>query len=143
MLSYYVNRDAYATLPDEYKTALEAACAESNVTMLAGYDVKNVAALETIRTAGVTLRPFPDDLMSAARDASLALMSDQAAADPAYRKVHASFAKWQKESALWFAQAEETYTDFVFAGGGEKKSGGNREKGTGSDGEDSSTQSVR
>lgn len=116
MLSYYVNRDAYAKLPEEYKAALEAACAESNVTMLAGYDVKNVAALRTIRAAGVTLRPFPDDLMIAARDASLALMSDQAAADPAYRKVHASFATWQKESASWFAQAEETYTEFVFAG---------------------------
>ncbi|MCB0713222.1 MAG: TRAP transporter substrate-binding protein DctP [Ignavibacteriae bacterium] len=115
MLSYYVNRDAYEKLPAEYKAALEVACAESNVKMVAAYDAGNAGALKTVRDAGVVLRPFPDDVMRAARQAATQIMEDQAAADPVYAKVYAAFKMWRDESAEWLSLAEDSYTRFMFA----------------------------
>ena len=115
MVSYYINRDAWEKLPDEYKGVLETACAESNLMMPAAYDAGNARGLKTIRDSGVILRPFPDDVMRAAREATRQIMEEQAAADPAYAKVYNAFKAWRKESAAWLSLAEEAYTRFAFA----------------------------
>ena len=78
------------------------------------YDAKNPAALQRILAAGVTMRPFDDDLMSAAQDVSLQLMEDRAAADAAYRKLHESWKKARKELFQWFSVAELSYAQFAF-----------------------------
>ena len=114
MLSYYVNRDAWEKLPSEYQGVLETACAESNVMMMAGYDTKNILALEKIKEAGVVLRPFPDDVMSQAREAAQQIMEDQARTDSTYAKVYNAFKEWQKQSSAWLSLAEDTYTRFAF-----------------------------
>ncbi|MCE2502953.1 MAG: TRAP transporter substrate-binding protein DctP [Chlorobi bacterium] len=114
MLSYYINRDAWEKLPSEYQGALETACAESNVTMMAGYDAKNMAALTTIREADVALRPFPADVLKRAREAAQQIMEDRAVADPGYAKVYKAFTKWRDQSSAWLGLAEEMYTGFAF-----------------------------
>ncbi len=114
-LSYYVNRDAWEKLPKEYQSALQVACAESNITMTAAYDVGNVQALQKIRAAGVTLRPFPQDVMEAAYRTTNELLEEQAAKDPEYDRILQAYRKWQRESADWFSLGEKTYEDFSFS----------------------------
>ena len=114
MLSYYINRDAWNKLPEEYQSALEVACAESNLQMLAFYDAGNAKALGTIRDADVNLLPFPADVMRAAQRASTDIMEEQAAADSGYAKVYEAFKAWQTLSSGWLGLAEEAYTQFAF-----------------------------
>ena len=47
-LSIYVNAKQWAALPQAYQEALEVACAEANVHMLARYDAKNTEALRRL-----------------------------------------------------------------------------------------------
>ena len=114
-LSYYVNRDAWEKLPPEYQTAVEVACAESNITMLAGYDARNAEALKTVRDAGVVLRPFPDDVMVAARDAARQIMEEQAEVDAMYARVYKAYRDWAELTAEWLGLGEKDYQNFIFS----------------------------
>ena len=77
--------------------------------MQARYDAKNPPALQRIIDAGVTLRPFSEDIMSAAREASQQLLEEQAAADPAYAKIYAHWKAARTDAFRWFGTAELAY----------------------------------
>ncbi len=113
-LSYYVNRDAWEKLPSEYQAALQVASAESNIQMLAGYDARNAEALQTIRAANVALRPFPDDIMVAAKEATRQIMDEQAASNPQYASLYRAYTKWGDLTADWLGLGEKAYQDFMF-----------------------------
>ena len=113
MLSYYVNRTSWESLPSDYRAAIATAAAESNVGMLAGYDAGNLQALGTLREAGAVLHPFPEDVMQQAYDAAREILEEEASADPSYRKVYDAFRSWQRESAGWFDLAEGEYARFM------------------------------
>ncbi len=114
-LSFYVNRDAWDRLPSAYRQALEVATAEANLLMLARYDARNPPALQRLLAAGVSLRPFPDEVMRAAERTSFDLMEEQAAADATYRKVYEAFKQWRTDSYRWFGTAERGYAAYAFS----------------------------
>jgi TRAP-type mannitol/chloroaromatic compound transport system substrate-binding protein len=64
----------------------------------------------------ITIRPFADSIMTAARDASEQLLSDAAAGDAAYGKLLAHWRKFRDESFGWFGSAELAYANFAFPG---------------------------
>src|SRR5947208_7385996 len=64
-LDVFVNTAAWEKLPKDYQAALEAACYEANVDMVAKYDAVNPPALRRLVAAGVQLRPFPREIMEA------------------------------------------------------------------------------
>src|SRR6202521_5298794 len=64
-LDLLVSIKAWEELPPEYKSALEAACAEANVDMVAKYDAVNPPALKRLLGNGVHLLPFSNDIMAA------------------------------------------------------------------------------
>lgn len=115
-MSIYVGRAAWDALPAEYREILSVAAAQAGLSMQAKYDALNPPALERILGQGVTLRPFTDDVMAAARDASAQLLADEAATDPEYAKVFAAWSSFREASFRWFGQAELAYGRFAFAG---------------------------
>ncbi len=113
-LSFYVNKQQYESLPAEYREVLKAACHEAGIAMQTRYDVGNPPALQRIRQAGVAVTPFSTDLMDAAREASRALLNEQAAADPEYKKIFEHWDKFRQESFAWFATAELSYAQHAY-----------------------------
>ncbi|MEZ4237587.1 MAG: TRAP transporter substrate-binding protein [Myxococcota bacterium] len=113
-LSFYFHQPTFDALPASYREILRAACAESGVAMQTRYDARNPAALQRIREAGVDVRPFTEDLMAAARDASRALLEEEAGKDPAYRKIYEQWDAFRRASFGWFDTAERAYADFAF-----------------------------
>ena len=114
-LSFYINKTAWEQLPADYKAALEAAAAEANVDMVASYDAKNPVALSRLLDEeDVSLRPFSDDVMNRAREITLDILSSEAAADPAYRRIWDSYNAWRKVSNRWLRTSENTYASFAF-----------------------------
>lgn len=113
-LSYYVQQSAWDALPAVYREIFTAAAQESAVVMQARYDARNPAALGRLIDAGVTLRPFVDEIMVAAREASNQMLVDDAAKDPAYRKVFDHWRKFRDESFGWFGLAELAYQNAAF-----------------------------
>ncbi len=112
-ITFYVNQDAYNTLPAGYKEALAAATSEAGARMLTRYDAQNPAALQRLIQAGVQLRPFPTDLMQAAQKATAAHLAD-GDRDGLYRRIHASYGKAADLMRPWFGTAEQSYANFVY-----------------------------
>lgn len=113
-LSFYVGEAAWSALPAAYKEIFRSACLEASVRMQAKYDMRNPPALRRLLDAGVQLSPFPEDVMSAASEASVQLLEDLAAADPGYRKVYAHWKKARGDLFQWFGASELAYARFAF-----------------------------
>ncbi|MFB6279090.1 MAG: TRAP transporter substrate-binding protein [Salinibacter sp.] len=118
-LTFYVNRDAYESLPTQYQEALKTAAAEANIRMLAEYDHKNPAALDRLLDKGATLRRFPDDVMQRAQKVTTQLLEDNASGNKQYRKIYDSYKAAREDAYRWFGTAEMAYADFSFPRSGE------------------------
>ena len=113
MYSFYVNTKVWEGLPKEYQAAFEAAAAEANIDMMAEYDFKNPPALRRLVGSGTKLHAYPIDLMKAAQNAAFDLYEEEAAKNPAFKKMYEPWKKFRSEIMLWHRFAENTYSNFV------------------------------
>ena len=102
-------------MPKEYQAIVEAACAEAYVWMLGKYDANNPAALKRLIANGVTLAPFPNDVMAACYKASEENYEEIAAKNPKFMKVYESWRKFRDEQVQWFSIAEARMDGFMVA----------------------------
>jgi TRAP-type mannitol/chloroaromatic compound transport system substrate-binding protein len=114
-LSVYVNAKQWASLPKPYQEALEVACAEANVNMLARYDARNTEALRKLVSAGAQLRPLPVPVMQACYNAAQDLYSELASKNPDFKKIYEPWGRFRDDQYLWFRVAENTYDNFVYS----------------------------
>jgi TRAP-type mannitol/chloroaromatic compound transport system substrate-binding protein len=113
-LTFYINRDAWNSLPTVYQEAISTASAAASVAMITSYDAKNPQAFDRLVNEGVQLRPFSTDIMQAAEKQAFEIMEEQAAADAAYNKVYTAFKTFRDASYRWFSTAENAYADYAF-----------------------------
>jgi TRAP-type mannitol/chloroaromatic compound transport system substrate-binding protein len=88
-------------LPQAYKEAFEAACAEANQDMLAKYDAYNMQALRRLLSAGVQLRFWSPEIMKALQTATNEAFAETAARDANFKRVHAAWKTFKDEQVLW------------------------------------------
>lgn len=110
MLTFYVNREAWASLPKNYQDAFEAAAEVANHDMMMKYDAKNPPALSRLIEGGTELRAFSSEIMAAAQRESFALLEEEAVNDPLYARVYASWKQVHEEYYRWFATSERSYS---------------------------------
>lgn len=113
-LTFYVNLKKWRELPAPYQAAFETAAAEANVTMLAEYDAKNPPALMRLVRQGVKLHPFPQDVMVAARDEAFKMYAEEAAKNPAFKRIYDEWKKFRETSMQWMKLAEASYSNFLY-----------------------------
>src|SRR5438876_7697699 len=112
-LDLFVNIAAWEKLPKDYQGALEAACYEANVDMVAKYDAVNPPALRRLVAAGVQLRPFPREIMQASYKAATEVFDETSAKNAAFKKVFEPWRKFRDEEILWFRVAEQNFDQFM------------------------------
>ncbi len=100
-LSTYVNQKAWDSLPAEYKAAIEAASAETNVKMVAEYDAKNPPALQRLVNNGVQLRNWPTAILDAKRKAAFDIYAEEAGKNAAFKKVFDSWNRFRVDQNRW------------------------------------------
>jgi len=113
-LTFYVNLKKWQELPDPYKAVFETAAAEANVTMLAAYDARNPPALMRLVKQGVKLHPFPQDVMVAARQEAFKMYEEEAARNPAFKRIYGEWNKFREASMQWMKLAEASYANFLY-----------------------------
>ncbi len=113
-LSFYVNLKKWEALPPVYQAAFEAAAIEANLTMLTEYDAKNPPALARLKKHGVKLHAFPKDVMEAAYQAAFQLYDEEAARNPAFKRIYTEWRKFRDDAIEWFALAEAAYGNFLY-----------------------------
>jgi TRAP-type mannitol/chloroaromatic compound transport system substrate-binding protein len=113
-LSFYVNQNKWKALPPAYQHAFETACVEANTLMLAAYDTKNPQALMRLVQQGVQLHAYPEDVLTAAKQAAFALYEEEAGKNPRFAKVYAEWKKFRDLELQWFKVAEASYANFLY-----------------------------
>ncbi|MGI9031946.1 MAG: TRAP transporter substrate-binding protein [Ilumatobacteraceae bacterium] len=97
-----------------YDDVNQAAAFKASVIMLARYDQRNPEAFAEIEAnSAITVSQYPDDVLVAARDESLALYDELAAADPDFKTLLDSWSAYRDLSARWFGTAELSITEFA------------------------------
>jgi TRAP-type mannitol/chloroaromatic compound transport system substrate-binding protein len=112
-LDLFVNTKAWAELPKDYQSILEAACFEANMNMLAKYDAVNPPALKRLVAAGVQLRPFSKDILNACYAAANEVYAETSAKNPKFKKVFDAWKTFRDDEILWFRVAENTFDNFM------------------------------
>ncbi len=114
-LSVYVNIKQWQSLPKSYQEALETACAEANIHMVAKYDAKNTEALRKLVAAGAQLRAFPRPVMEACLKVAYELYDELGAKYPEFKKIYEPWRKFRDDEFLWFRIAENSYDNFMYS----------------------------
>ena len=113
MYSFYINTNEWAKLPKEYQAAIQAACYEANIGMMAEYDAKNPKALVSLVKQGVKLHAFSPEIMKAAHIAAFDLYEQEASSNPSFRKIYEPWKAFRQSEFLWHRVAEQTMTNFL------------------------------
>jgi TRAP-type mannitol/chloroaromatic compound transport system substrate-binding protein len=114
-IDLFVGIKALQALPPEYRSILEAACAEANVTVQAKYDAVNPPALKRLIANGVQLRPFSNEIMAACYKASRETYDDIAAKNSKFKKIYDSWKPFLADQIEWVAVAENRFENFMIA----------------------------
>jgi TRAP-type mannitol/chloroaromatic compound transport system substrate-binding protein len=112
-LDLFVNTKAWAELPKDYQSILEAACYEANMSMLAKYDAVNPPALKRLVAAGVQLRPFSKEVLAACYKAANEVYAETSAKNPKFKKVYDHWKAFRDDEILWFRVAENNFDNFM------------------------------
>ena len=108
-----VNKQKYEALPPAFKSILQAACFQANQTMLAQYDTRNITALKSLVAKGTLLRPYPNEVMVAAYDASQKIYAELNESNKNWREIYQSLRAYQTDAIRWFSIAELAQDSFM------------------------------
>jgi TRAP-type mannitol/chloroaromatic compound transport system substrate-binding protein len=107
------NLAKWNALPQTYQTVVRAAAELANADVLARYDALNPQAVRRLVESGAKLRAFPQDVMEACWQASVAEFRDAGAADPNFQRVHDAYMSFRNEQYVWWQVAEYPYDNFI------------------------------
>ncbi len=118
-LSLLVNQKAWNDLPAEYQAMLQAASIQAHTQMQALYDSRNAAAIARMLAGedgqgGIDMRPYSEEIMTAAAKATNELLEEQASSDATYRQIYDQWKKFREDSQRWFGTAESAFAQFAF-----------------------------
>jgi TRAP-type mannitol/chloroaromatic compound transport system substrate-binding protein len=109
-----INLEEWNKLPQEYQEAIKSAAFEANTIMMARYDAKNPAALaKLMNESEVELRPYPDDVMQAAEEASFELYDQFSTQDTDFGSVFKEWKAFRDSIQPWFGYAETSFLNFT------------------------------
>ena len=108
-----VNLAKWNELPKNYQAVFTSACEAANCDMMASYDHKNPAALRRLVAGGAELRPFSQEVLQAAFDASTATYTEIMGSNAAFKKIFESQMAFRKDAYLWAQISEYTFDTFM------------------------------
>jgi TRAP-type mannitol/chloroaromatic compound transport system substrate-binding protein len=108
-----INLDKWNSLPKAYQAILTDACAAANSNMLGKYDAKNAIALKELVGGGAVLRPYSQEILNAAYDASLATYTELREKSPYFKKIYDDQLAFKKDGYLWAQIGEYTFDTFM------------------------------
>jgi TRAP-type mannitol/chloroaromatic compound transport system substrate-binding protein len=97
-----VSIDALNALPDDLRAIVEAACATENILSLGQSEWDNAARLKTlVEDKGVIIRTYPQEILAAAKKATVETLEDLAGRDALTGETVASFLAARQHLAEW------------------------------------------
>jgi TRAP-type mannitol/chloroaromatic compound transport system substrate-binding protein len=108
-----VNAKVWDALPKAYQQVLEAVVGETNVWSVGRYDYLNVAALRRLVANGAQLRPYSREILTACHKATQDTYAELGDKNARFKKVHAQWDKFRRDTQSWFRVAEDSSANFL------------------------------
>lgn len=109
-LEFIVNEEAYNALPADLQKIVEVATRAVNQDMLDEYTARNNQAMQKlINEHGVKVKPLPDDVLRALKDATQKVLAEKSAQDPMFKKVYDSYRQFYEGVAEYHKLSEQAY----------------------------------
>ncbi len=97
-----INKNAYASLPQDLQFAVKAACLAENILGLSESEHHNAIALDQlVAEEGVILRKYPDKLLKELRNATGDVLGDLAKSDELADAIYKSYNRAQQIANTW------------------------------------------
>ncbi len=98
----FVNMDVWNKLSPQHKRILEVACGDSVRDGLARGDAAQAPAMRRMRDKhGVKIMYWSDDILDAYKKAWDEVVAEESAANPNFKRINDSYAKFREEYSLW------------------------------------------
>ena len=111
-LELIINKDAFATLPEDLQAIVETAARAVNQDMLDEYTARNNEALVSlVETHGVQLRKLPDEVINELRGISADMLEELANDSDIARRIADSVQSFQQQATTYHTISEEAYYD--------------------------------
>ena len=110
-----INLNEWKKLPPEYQEVIKTAAFEANMTMLARFDTRNNDALQRLRQSGTELRPYSNEILTAAEKASFELFDEFAAKDADFKSVFEEWKKFRDRAYSWSNLNQGSFERYVYS----------------------------
>lgn len=108
-----VNQKSWDALPPAYQSAVQVACYETHLDMMAKYDAFNIAALKRLLAGGTQLRAFNAQIMAACYKAAQEVYAETNAANAEFKKIYDSYFAFQRDQVAWAQVIENRMAQFL------------------------------
>jgi TRAP-type mannitol/chloroaromatic compound transport system substrate-binding protein len=102
----FVQKAAFNALSPRYQAVLRYACNYAMTEMLASYDAKNATAIARLVAAGTQLSVLPNEVVRALRVALEAVLDEEAAGNPQFKKILENWREFRALQHRWFSIAD-------------------------------------
>jgi TRAP-type mannitol/chloroaromatic compound transport system substrate-binding protein len=110
VLECIINKEAWASLPEDLRAVIEMACSSLNEQMTAEFSARNAEQLAVLeQDSDVELREFPPEVLKQLRDWTNELVAELVAEDPQAAKIYASFDAYRDKAKRWSAISEQAF----------------------------------
>lgn len=105
-----INRQAMERLPQDLRSIVEVALQAVNQQMLAEFTAKNHRALQQlVNVHQVSLRRFPDSVLSALKQQADQVMANELTRNPQAAKIYHSYQAFREQVGAWSQVSEVAY----------------------------------
>jgi TRAP-type mannitol/chloroaromatic compound transport system substrate-binding protein len=101
-LEFYINRKKWDSLADTQKAVIELACGDLTREVIAEGEATQWRAMTEMRDKnGVQIKKWPPEIMAAFEKAWNEVIAEESKANPNFKRVFDSYAKFRKDYAIW------------------------------------------
>lgn len=110
VLEFIVNQKAYEALPEDLQAIVRIATRAVNQDMLDEYTARNNNAMQQlINEHDVDVRPLPDDVLAALKQATAEVLAEKSAEDPDFARIYASYKEFYQGVRDYHTLSEQAY----------------------------------
>ena len=101
-LSFGINRAVWDNLSETHQAVVHMAASSEYVAMFSEFAARNAVALRALRRQhGVTIRPFPKDVLNAVGENAGQVVAEVGQVDPLSTRVYESFLEFRRNAISW------------------------------------------
>jgi len=107
-----INTEAWAKLPPDLQKIVEIATYSVNQRIYSEIEVSNIKALQEIKDK-VEVLAFPTEVLDEFKHLTKISLDEEAAKNPAFKKVYDAYKKFQQDNAAWSAISTNAYGKLI------------------------------